>query len=237
MSLQALNMVLVAAFPALVLPPFASTLEGSLGGGTYPRVTDFLENLNAEFSEIEEDRRTDLRKMADYITRKRASEKEANLVFICTHNSRRSHMAQIWTQTIAHHLGISGVTTYSGGTDATAFNPRAVAAMKEAGFKIKQRKTSSNPVYAVSFASGVPSMEAFSKKFSDPPNPQEDFCAVMVCSQADEACPHLPGAEKRFSIPYEDPKAYDGTPQESEKYNERSRQIAREMFYLFSRVK
>lgn len=80
-------------------------------------------------------------------------------------------------------------------------------------------------------------MEAFSKRFSDPPNPQVDFCAVMVCSQADEACPHVPGAEKRFSIPYEDPKAYDGTPHESEKYNERSHQIAREMLYLFTRVK
>ncbi|MGB2959401.1 MAG: protein-tyrosine-phosphatase [Bacteroidota bacterium] len=235
--MQPLNMVLVAAFPAVVLPPFASSLEGSLGGGTYPLLTDYLENLNAEFSEIEEDRRADLRKMADYVTRKRASEKEANLVFICTHNSRRSHMAQIWAQTVAHHLGLSGVTTYSGGTDATAFNPRAVAAMKEAGFKIKQRNNSSNPVYTVSFASGAPSTEAFSKKFSDPSNPQEDFCAVMVCSQADEACPYVPGAEKRFSIPYEDPKAFDGTPQESEKYSERSRQIAREMLYLFTRVK
>jgi protein-tyrosine-phosphatase len=230
-------MVLVAAFPALVLPPFASTLEGSLGGGTYPQLTDYLENLNAEFSEIEEDRRTDLRKMADYITRKRASEIEANLVFICTHNSRRSHMAQIWAQTAAHHLGITGVSTYSGGTAATAFNPSAVAAMRTAGFKIKQKDTTSNPVYTVSFASGVPPMEAYSKKFSDPANPEEDFCAVMVCSQADEACPYVPGAEKRFSIPYEDPKAYDGSPQESEKYNERSRQIAREMLYLFSRVK
>ncbi len=235
--MRPLNMILAAAFPTLVLPPMAVGSEGSAGGGMYPDIAEFLESLTGEFDQIEKGRQSTLGRIADYVSRKRAAGKEVRLLFICTHNSRRSHLAQIWAQTAAYYMDIDRVQTFSGGTEATAFNPRAVSAMKQAGFKIKGKNDSSNPIYSVSFARGVPAMEAYSKRFSDPINPQEEFCAVMVCSQADEACPVIFGSDLRVSIPYDDPMTFDGSPQESKEYDERCHQIARDILYLFSRVK
>jgi hypothetical protein len=59
----------------------------------------------------------------------------------------------------------------------------------------------------------------------------------MVCAEANESCPIVPGADFRLGLPYQDPKAFDNTPQQNEKYDERCRQIAREMFYVFSQIK
>lgn len=56
----------------------------------------------------------------------------------------------------------------------------------------------------------------------------------MTCSQADEGCPYIAGAEKRIPVRYEDPKSSDKTPQQNEIYTQRSLQIASEMFYVFS---
>ena len=71
----------------------------------------------------------------------------------------------------------------------------------------------------------------FSKKYDHSQNPQNAFAAIMVCSNADEACPFIPGADARFSLPFQDPKQHDNTPQEGRQYDERCRQIAREMLY------
>ena len=184
---------------------------------------------------LPEDRKVELRKLARYVADKLKAKEPANLLFICTHNSRRSHMAQLWAATAAAYYRIDGVHTYSGGTEATAFNPRAVAAMRRAGFKIDDGE-GANPHYKVSFAAGLPPLELFSKTFADKSNPQSSFAAVMTCAQADKSCPVVPGATIRAALHYEDPKASDGTPEESATYDARSRQIASEMFYLFSQV-
>ena len=59
----------------------------------------------------------------------------------------------------------------------------------------------------------------------------------MTCDNADEGCPMVYGAEARFPIKYDDPKAFDGTDLMNEKYSERSLQIASEMYYVFSQIK
>lgn len=174
--------------------------------------------------------------IAAYVGKKIKENKDANLIFICTHNSRRSHMSQIWAQAAAHHYGLNKVRCFSGGTEATAFNPRAVRAMKKAGMKIEVNEPGDNPVYSVKFSDDGREIRAFSKKYDNSFNPKDEFCAVMTCSHADENCPFIPGAESRVSIPYQDPKEFDGTDKEEQMYEERSRQIASEMFYLFSRV-
>lgn len=155
-----------------------------------------------------------------------------------THNSRRSHLAQIWAQAAALHYRVPGVEVYSGGTEATAFNPRAVAALRRAGFDIQASAdgNGSNPRYLVRFGGRSEPLECFSKIYSQPPNPQADFCAVMTCSEADRNCPLVAGATVRIALPYDDPKAFDGNPQESAAYDERCRQIAREMLYVFSQA-
>ena len=67
-------------------------------------------------------------------------------------------------------------------------------------------------------------------------NPKSEFAAIMTCDSANEACPFVPGAEKRISITFDDPKVFDNTLQQKEKYKERSLQIAAEMFYVFSQI-
>jgi protein-tyrosine-phosphatase len=157
------------------------------------------------------------------------------LTFVCTHNSRRSHFSQLWAQVAAYYYRIPTVKTYSGGTEATAFNARAVKAIKDAGFAVKKTGQESNPVYLVTYAQDQPPVKAFSKVYDQAGNPTRDFAAVMTCTHADENCPFIPGAT-RISLPYEDPTAFDDTPQEEEKYAERCRQIARELLYAFSQV-
>ena len=196
-----------------------------------------LDVAKAEIASSSEERRTQLDRIAGHIGERRDAGKPVRLLFICTHNSRRSHMGQLWAAAAAGYFDIGGVETYSGGTEATAFNPRAVAALQRAGFGIEASDPAAeNPKYAVSLGGGLPDLEAYSKRYMDPPNPTEGFVAVMTCSDADKACPFVAGSDLRIALPYVDPKVSDGTPEEAATYDERSRQIAREMVYLFSRV-
>jgi protein-tyrosine phosphatase/arsenate reductase len=202
----------------------------------YPKLQSYIDASMERFNQIPEERREQLKKLAHYIESHVKADQDANLIFICTHNSRRSHMSQIWARTAAAFYGIPRVRTFSGGTEATAFNPRAVAALRRAGFEVKKTTENENPIYHVRNRAGAEPMQAFSKVFNQAPNPQRDFCAVMTCSDADQNCPFVPGASARVAIPYNDPKAHDGTDGEVAAYDERCRQISIEMFYLFSQV-
>ena len=201
-----------------------------------PAVARYVTEREAEFNEIPEDRRQELAALAAYIRKTREAGAAVKLTFICTHNSRRSHLSQIWAAVAAIRYGLSDVRTFSGGTEATAFNPRAVAALRRAGLGIVSKDKGENPNYLVTYARQGPPLDCFSKVYSDPPNPQSDFCAVMVCSSADRGCPTVAGAAHRVAIPYEDPKVADGTDQEESKYDERCAQICREFLYAFSLV-
>ncbi len=202
-----------------------------------PDVKRYVIERVSEFDQIPAEREEQLSEVADWVTKQREEGKSAQLTFICTHNSRRSHLAQLWAAVAASYYGIDRVETFSGGTEATAFNPRAVSAIKRVGMNVQRSGDASNPRYEVQFrTSGEPEI-CFSKVFSDPANPSEDFCAVMTCTSADEACPIVRGCSLRSAIPYEDPKAADDTPEEANRYDERCAQIGREMLYLFSLVK
>lgn len=196
----------------------------------------YVDSLVPKIDEVPAERKQSLDKLAKFVRSKVDAGKTAKLTFICTHNSRRSHMGQLWAAVAAAHYGIGNVETYSGGTEATAFNPRAVAAMKRAGFAIES-PGGDNPHYQVTFAKDAPKQECFSKKFDDAANPSEEFAAVMTCTQADKSCPVVKGAALRVAVPYEDPKVADDTPGEAAKYDERAQQIATEMLYLFSRAR
>jgi len=198
----------------------------------YKPLSNYILRLEKEPSEITGSRKETLGQIAEYIKSKNGS---AKLTFICTHNSRRSTMAEIWAAVMAHYYGLKQVETYSGGTEATAFNPRAVAAMQRAGFVIKNSE-GENPHYQVYFADDADPLECFSKTYDNPFNPQKEFAAVMTCDHADQNCPFIPGAEKRISIPYVDPKEADGTTEEEKIYDKRCRQIAVEMAYVMSLV-
>ncbi len=201
-----------------------------------PLVT-YINAIKQDFSKIPQDRKLELGKIAEFIQLKINAKEPVLLTYICTHNSRRSHFGQLWAATAAAYYGVPGVKTFSGGTEVSAFNERAIAACKRAGFDIANVSEGPNPIYAVNYASGVEPIKAFSKKYDDAGNPQSNFLAIMTCSQADKACPIVKGAAVRVATPYDDPKAFDGTPQETAKYDERCKQIATETVYVFSKVK
>ncbi|RYG24534.1 MAG: protein-tyrosine-phosphatase, partial [Chitinophagaceae bacterium] len=178
-----------------------------------------------------------LQPLADFIQSKVDNSDDILLNFICTHNSRRSHLSQVWAQAAAIHYGIKNVTCYSGGTDATAMFPLVGQTLEKAGFKLKAISPGNNPVYTIKYSENEQPIIAFSKTYYDDFNPETGFAAIMTCSHADGGCPFISGAEKRVPITFDDPKEFDGTPQQAEKYEERSHQIATEMFYVFSQIK
>ena len=186
---------------------------------------------------ISSERKQTLQPLIDYIQTKVANHQEIRLNLICTHNSRRSHLSQVWAQTAATYYGIPNVFCYSGGTEATAMFPMAVKTLVKAGFQIQTIAGGTNPIYAIKFAENTHPIIGFSKTYDDDFNPQSAFAAIMTCSQADGGCPFIAGAELRIPITFEDPKAFDNTPQQAEKYEERSLQIATEMSYVFSQIK
>lgn len=186
---------------------------------------------------VSEERKEMLDVLVEYIQSKVDLNKEIRLNFICTHNSRRSHLSQIWAQTMAFHFGIKHVFCYSGGTETTAMFPKVGETLVNQGFQIQQLSEGKNPVYAVKFDDNQYPIICFSKAYFHDFNPKNNFGAIMTCSSADEGCPMVFGAEARFSIKYDDPKAFDGTEVMNEKYTERSLEIASEMYYVFSQVK
>ncbi len=214
--------------PGVIMPSNATTL--------LPELRAYVEQRLTEIDGISTERQAVLNALSIFISARVALQQPSRVVFICTHNSRRSHMAQLWAQVAAATFSVPGVETFSGGTETTAFNSRAVASLGRAGFLIEPFSDGKNPIYEVSHEPEMEPMQGFSKIYGDPPNPVEDYAAVMTCSNADEECPIVDGATERMVIPYGDPKAFDGTETEAEKYDERCRQIAREMLYVFSEV-
>jgi arsenate reductase len=201
----------------------------------YQKIQTQIEDL--DITSISEERKTILQALIDFIQNKIDKNTIVNLNFICTHNSRRSHLSQIWAQTLAHYFNIKNVFTYSGGTEATALFPSAAEALESSGFKIEKLSNETNPVYAIKFSEIAHAVIGFSKTFDAPFNPSKAFAAIMTCSSADKGCPFIAGAEQRIPITFEDPKAFDNTPQQAEKYLERSLQIATELKYVFASIK
>ena len=188
------------------------------------------------FENISNDRKNILQPLIDYIQGKVNSKKPVNLNFICTHNSRRSHLSQVWAQTSASFYNIDNVHCYSGGTEKTALFPKVAETLENQGFQILKIADNINPIYAIKFDENSLPIIGFSKKYDDPFNPVSNFAAIMTCSQADEGCPFISGAEKRIPITYEDPKISDDTTEQTEVYQQRSIEIATEMMYVFSQI-
>ena len=201
----------------------------------YSSLKNIIEKL--QYKSISEERKITLQPLIDFIQQKTNDGKDINLNFICTHNSRRSHLSQIWAQTGAAYFNIANLHCYSGGTEETALFQKVAETLANQGFNIFKISNESNPIYTIKIGDNTLPIIGFSKKYDNPFNPVSDFAAIMTCSQADEGCPFIPGAEKRIPITFEDPKISDNTPEQSKVYAERSLQIASEMFYVFSMIK
>lgn len=201
----------------------------------YPNLEKTIKSIS--LIEVSKERKEVLNPLVDYIQNKVNSNQDIRLNFICTHNSRRSHLSQIWAQTMAFQFNVDKVFCYSGGTEATAMFPKVAETLINQGFQIQKLSQESNPIYAVKYDVNQAPISCFSKVYSDDFNPKSNFGAIMTCTNADEGCPIVFGAEARFPIKYNDPKAFDGTELMDEKYAERSLEIASEMYYVFSKIK
>jgi arsenate reductase len=194
------------------------------------------ERLASEFDQISEERKMILNKLIAYIQQKTVNREKISLVYVCTHNSRRSHFGQVWGKVAAEFYRIPNVETYSAGTEATAMHPNTVKALQTIGFNIQSDMQENNPFYSIVYDVTKEPLVGFSKTIDHPSVPSEGFAAIMTCSEAEQNCPFVPGAELRVSTTYEDPKVFDGKGNQDEKYIERSMQIARENLYIFSKI-
>lgn len=202
-----------------------------------PKIKAHCDVLVQQFESISPERKAVLGRISEYIQSKVAANLPIQLMYVCTHNSRRSHFGQIWAAVAANYYSIPNVHTFSGGTEATAFHPNAIKALEKTGFEITTNKPNEiNSKYLVHFGEALMTI-CFSKVYDSDENPQKDFAAIMTCSDAEVNCPFIPGVELRVATTYEDPKRFDGTEQEAEKYCERSNQIALESLFVFSGVK
>ncbi|MFN3404999.1 MAG: protein-tyrosine-phosphatase [Cytophagaceae bacterium] len=199
-------------------------------------IRKFIEELTTYTDSIPEERKHILNRIAEYVSTSLQNNRKAELIYVCTHNSRRSHFGQVWGRTAAEYYGIKNVNTYSAGTEATSFNPNAIKALEKAGFYISKQAAETNPKYEVYYDMDQPPELCFSKTYQHPSIPTTGLCAIMTCTEADGNCPYIPGTELRISCPYDDPKAFDGTALQDEKYEERCRQIALENLYVFKEV-
>lgn len=198
----------------------------------YPKLTSYCKQLPKEFSTISEERKSDLNLIAEFVIEQRKENKPANLVFVCTSNSRRSHMAQVWSQIASQYYQIPSVFSFSGGTEQTRVNSNAIHALERTGIVITSVNQSDNPLWYLKIGNKINPWAIFSKKYTDSTNPTTNFAAIMVCSEADKSCPFVEGASLRIGLPYLDPKEFDSSPLKDQKYDERCRQIATEMFYI-----
>lgn len=202
----------------------------------FKELQESIEKLVQQFDTISTERKQQLEQLSAYIQQKYEANKTPKLIVICTHNSRRSHLGQLWLAVAADYYKLPKLESFSGGTEATAFHPNAIAAVRRIGFKVEKEAEEKNPIYNIHWQDNQEAYQAFSKRFEDDPNPKEAFAAIMVCTEADEGCPFVPGTDFRLPLPFEDPKAFDGTALEAAKYDERCQQIGTEMLYVLSKV-
>ena len=198
----------------------------------YPKIIHTIAHFSSDT--IPEHRKKILQALVDFIKEKRKSNETVRLNFICTHNSRRSHLCQRWAQAMAHYFGVNDVFCYSGGTEVTAVFPKIVETLQHQGFEVMKLSETENPVYAIKSHSNQTPSICFSKEYHHFFNPKNSFAAILTCNNADETCPTVTGTEKRIAITYQDPKIFDNSEIMNEKYAERSLEIAQEMWYVFS---
>ncbi|MGE3820752.1 MAG: hypothetical protein AB7I30_15170 [Isosphaeraceae bacterium] len=206
-------------------------------GTLRPDLREHLDGLSTGLDLISDRHRDAARALGDWIAGNHRAGRPTRVVTVCTGNTRRSVLSAMMGNAAADYHGLPEVRFHSGGTDPDAVNPRTVAALRAIGFQVEPTGREAarslpdvpNPIHRISWGTSGDESWAleFSKRYTDPANPQADFAALMVCGETDEACPVVKGASTRVSMPFLDPKVFDGGAYESAKYAERRDDIGR----------
>ena len=200
------------------------------------KTKDFFENSYKNIN-INEERKKELLNIADKIAINYVfNDSHININFICTHNSRRSQLGQVWCFFAAKYFNLN-INALSGGTEVTAFHRNTVQTLKEVGFTFTVEDFShSNPTYKITCSDVDDSLLAFSKTYDNSVN-TTPYIVLTTCNHADEKCPFIPEATHRFHLPYKDPKHSDGSRDQEITYLKTNSEIASEMYFLFNEVK
>jgi len=202
----------------------------------FPHLKSYMDSIIGESEKINDQRKSQLQPVMDYVLNVISGGREPQLLFVCTQNSRRSMFTQVWAQLAGWVCGIKNFHSHSAGSELAALHSNTRDALIRAGIKIDQLTGGENPLYRAVFSEAFPSMYLFSKQVNFSENPKKDFGAVLVCVEDAETCPFIPSAEVRIPLPYDDPKKFDDTDQIAAAYDRSSQQIASEMFYVMKCV-
>lgn len=214
----------------------SSTFNLFSQGKLNKKVLEYSASLENEFNQIPEAHRKSLEELGNYLFTKTQGDKDINVLLISRHNSRRSHMGQLWLMTAAEYYGIQDVHIFSGGIEPTELDSRVIRALKKCGFKVAGSSRTANPTYVISNGSGNSYM-VFAKQYNGRENPSSNFVAVVLSEVANNTLETVPGADKKIPVLYQDLEHFDDTPEEEQKYDEGCRQIARDMFYVMHYVR
>lgn len=196
----------------------------------------FFENAKSKLA-LTEERKDLLLKIAETIFTEYNDRERINLNFVCTHNSRRSQIAQTWAFYAAEYFELHNIFSYSGGTEVTAFHRNSVKCLQKVGFDFNVVDFShQNPRYLITFKGTSKSILGFSKLYDNDENTYP-YIVITTCDSADENCPFIPDAIHRFHLPFVDPKIADNTDYTLEEYTKTSQQIAGEIFIIFEEAK
>lgn len=186
---------------------------------------------------IPDNRKVHLNQLALTIQKQIKTSGKSYIIVICTHNSRRSQLGELWLHIGALYFSLP-IHSFSGGSEVTALNHRIVKALEIAEFTITEKTSGNNPQYSISLKEGTSQTDKlyFSKIYNDTQNPQSDFIALIVCDNADQSCPIISGADHRHFIPYIDPGYSDDSDSEAEVYLEKVYEIGREMLFMLELI-
>ena len=200
------------------------------------KLTTYIKKVILDIDKISNKRKKPLLEIVDYVKQGSLNKNRANITFICTHNSRRSQLAQCWGIASSQYYNLKNINFFSGGMEITSFNINALNALKRSGFIIDQ-KGQKEQTYLLKTSKNYDGQKFYSKRYDYKSNPQIKFLAIMTCSDADKKCPIVKGADKKIFLPYQDPRVSDGSGLEESVYDQSCYTIAQEMFYLMKKTR
>jgi len=203
----------------------------------FPEILDYCRNLELLSGGIKKERKTKLAVLAAQIKQLKRELSPVEIMVVCTHNSRRSHMGELWLRVGIDYYGLSNLRIHSAGTERSAINIRTIRSFQAIGLLVeKSMNKEENPNYKINWRTDEKSYTGYSKEIGSEELPTNGIVSILVCEDAAENCPFIVGSKLRINLPYEDPKRYDDTLEERTKYLERNLEIGSEMFYLLSEL-
>ncbi len=197
----------------------------------------YINNIISTLENNSNDRKSLLLSISKYIRKKSINKNKVNLLFVCTHNSRRSQLAQVWSYVSSRYYKLNNIMTFSGGTEVSKFNLNAIDSLKRAGLEVKKNNEREKIFYLIKSSKDDSGLRCFSKKYNSDYNPNKNFISIITCSEADKECPVVKGADKKIFIPYKDPRFSEGSVLKKRIYDQCCFNIAQEMFFIMKNVK